>query len=60
MKRENRMFHSPAQWQTLADDPADGPVCMVNLLKFKGKAEYEDGRDTTLTGMSAITGFAAL
>jgi uncharacterized protein (DUF1330 family) len=26
---------------------------MVNLLKFKEKAEYEDGRDTDLTGREA-------
>jgi uncharacterized protein (DUF1330 family) len=26
---------------------------MINLLKFKEKAEYEDGRDTDLTGEQA-------
>ena len=26
---------------------------MVNLLKFKEKAEYEDGRETDLTGVEA-------
>ena len=26
------------------------PISMVNLLKFKDKAEYEDGRETNLTG----------
>lgn len=31
----------------------DGPIYMVNLLKFKGKAEYEDGRETDLTGYEA-------
>ncbi len=25
-----------------------GPVYMVNLLKFKDRAEYEDGRETDL------------
>ena len=30
-----------------------GPVCMVNLLKFKEKAIYEDGRETSLTGPEA-------
>ena len=29
------------------------PVCMVNLLKFKEKAIYEDGRETSLTGPEA-------
>ncbi len=31
----------------------DGPICMVNLLKFKEHAEYEDGRETDLTGRQA-------
>lgn len=30
-----------------------GPVFMVNLLKFRDKAEYEDGRATNLTGREA-------
>ena len=31
----------------------EGPVSMVNLLKFKEKAEYADGRETDLTGAEA-------
>ena len=31
----------------------DDPILMVNLLKFKDKAEYEDGRATNLTGRGA-------
>ena len=31
----------------------DGPIYMVNLLKFKERAEYEDGRETDLTGEEA-------
>jgi uncharacterized protein (DUF1330 family) len=31
----------------------DGPIYMVNLLKFKDKAEYEDGRATDLSGYEA-------
>ncbi|MDG2262486.1 MAG: DUF1330 domain-containing protein [Actinomycetota bacterium] len=31
----------------------DGPIYMVNLLKFKDRAVYEDGRETTLTGRDA-------
>lgn len=31
----------------------DGPIYMVNLLKFKDQAEYEDGRETDLTGFEA-------
>lgn len=31
----------------------DGPFVMVNLLKFKPRAEYEDGSDAHLTGAEA-------
>lgn len=31
----------------------DGPFVMVNLLKFKPRAEYEDGSDPGLTGAEA-------
>ena len=31
----------------------DGPFVMVNLLKFKPRAEYEDGSDADLSGAEA-------
>jgi uncharacterized protein (DUF1330 family) len=31
----------------------DGPFVMVNLLKFKPHAEYEDGSDAHITGLEA-------
>ena len=37
-----------AQIEALREKGPDGPVFMVNLLKFKDKAEYEDGRATML------------
>lgn len=43
----------PAQMEALREKGPDGPVFMVNLLKFKEKAEYEDGRATTLSGREA-------
>ncbi len=43
----------PAQIEALREKGPDGPIFMVNLLKFKDKAEYEDGRATTLTGREA-------
>ncbi len=33
--------------------PEDGPFVMVNLLKFKDRAEYDDGSDSHLTGWEA-------
>ena len=53
MKVENSV--TPAQEQMagfLAPGP-DGPISMVNLLKFKDKATYQDGRETELTGQEA-------
>ena len=41
----------------LAPDAA-GPIYMVNLLKFKAHAEYEDGRDTSLSGREAYMLYA--
>lgn len=43
----------PAQIEALREKGPDGPVFMVNLLKFKDRAEYEDGRATELTGRDA-------
>ena len=50
----NEVFPSdPAQMSKLLEKGPDGPIFMVNLLKFREKAEYEDGRETTLTGREA-------
>ena len=40
--------------------PDDGPIVMINLLKFKEFAEYEDGSDATLTGEAAYLRYGAL
>lgn len=37
----------------LAGPGPDGPIVMVNLLKFKDHAEYPDGSDAHLTGREA-------
>ena len=42
----------------LAPDAAE-PIFMVNLLKFKERAEYEDGRETPLSGREAYALYAA-
>jgi uncharacterized protein (DUF1330 family) len=39
--------------------PEDGPFVMVNLLKFKARAEYEDGSDAHLTGEQAYARYGA-
>jgi hypothetical protein len=40
--------------------PDDGkPIYMVNLLRYKNRAEYEDGRQTDLTGREAYALYSA-
>ena len=38
----------------------DGPFVMVNLLKFKETAEYEDGSDAGLSGREAYQRYGAV
>ena len=49
----NRVYPNEEQIKGFLDPGTEGPICMVNLLKFKAKAEYEDGRETDLTGREA-------
>ena len=53
MNVENAVVPTPEQIQELIAEGHDRPIYMVNLLKFKEKAEYEDGRGTELTGQAA-------
>ena len=53
MNVENAVTPTPEQIQELAEEGHDRPIYMVNLLKFKQKAEYADGRETSLTGQEA-------
>ena len=53
MQVENRVLPDEQQIQGFLEPGADGPIYMVNLLKFKPKAEYADGRETNLTGREA-------
>ena len=53
MNVENAVVPTPEQIRELTEDGHDQPIYMVNLLKFKEKAEYEDGRVTELSGQEA-------
>ena len=44
---------SPERIEEMMQPGPDGPIYMVNLLKFKERAEYEDGRETDLSGREA-------
>ena len=53
MKVENKVVPNEEQLAGFVEGDTDTPIYMVNLLKFKEKAEYADGRETTLTGAEA-------
>ena len=56
MKVENEVQPGPDQIKGFL--AAEGPVCMVNLLKFREQAQYEDGRESDLTGEEAYKLYA--
>ena len=49
----------PKQIEQMAEKGPDGPIFMINLLKFKDKAEYADGRETDLSGRQAYQLYGA-
>ena len=59
MKVKNKVTPNEEQINGFLENPEIGPISMVNLLKFKDKAVYEDGRDTSLTGEEAYRLYAA-
>ena len=59
MNVENAVTPTPEQIKELSEDGHDRPIYMVNLLKFKEKAEYEDGRETEMSGQEAFALYTA-
>ena len=53
MKVVNQTIPSAEQMAQFFGGADDGPFVMVNLLKFKPRAEYPDGRATDLSGAEA-------
>jgi hypothetical protein len=53
MQVQNKVTPSKSQIKGFFEPGAGCPIYMLNLLKFKKKAEYEDGRETNLTGAEA-------
>jgi uncharacterized protein (DUF1330 family) len=64
MQVSNAVLPNEAQIKGFFEPGPEGPIYMVNLLKFRERAEYEDGRETSLTGREAYAlyedGVAAL
>ena len=59
MKVINQVNPSPERMEEFFGGTEDGPFVMVNLLKFKDKAEYPDGRETNLSGAEAYALYSA-
>lgn len=53
MEVVNQVNPNEEQMKGFVEAGHDKPIYMVNLLKFKAKAEYADGRETDLTGAEA-------
>ena len=53
MQVTNKILPSEEQINGFINESEIGPISMVNLLRYKDKALYQDGRDTTLTGEEA-------
>ena len=53
MKVINKLRPSAKQMAGFLLGDTKTTIHMVNLLKFKNKAEYKDGRETDLTGEEA-------
>jgi len=58
MKVENKLRPNAKQMAGFLLGDTKTTIHMVNLLKFKDKAEYEDGRQTELTGQEAYQIYA--
>jgi uncharacterized protein (DUF1330 family) len=58
MKVENQVRPGPENIKAFLAGKEE-PVVMVNLIKFKEKAEYADGRESKLTGQEAYGLYAA-
>jgi uncharacterized protein (DUF1330 family) len=53
MEVVNEVMPSMDKAMAFFNEKEDGPFTMINLLRFKEFAEYEDGRDPELSGREA-------
>ena len=49
----NAVYPTMEQIVPFMNDPTPGPIAMVNLLKFREQAVYEDGRPDRISGREA-------
>ena len=59
MKVENAVYPKGEQLTAAVQNGSNGPIVMVNLLKFKDRSSYKDGRADDATGREAYDRYAA-
>jgi uncharacterized protein (DUF1330 family) len=59
MNFTNAVFPGPAQIAAFFGGAEDGPFVMINLLKFRERAEYADGSEPELSGRDAYRRYGA-
>lgn len=59
MNVENHLYPTQARIAALMGNASGAPIVMLNLLKFRDKAVYQDGRATPLTGREAYMLYGA-
>ncbi len=59
MKVTNSLAPNDEQLAGFLQEPEKGPIYMVNLLKFREKAQYPDGSDAELSGQEAYARYGA-
>jgi uncharacterized protein (DUF1330 family) len=58
MKFENAVYPTGEQINALGSETSTQPIVMLNLLKFRAKAHYSDGRSSNLSGAAAYNLYA--
>lgn len=58
MKVENAIYPTTDGLQALANNSSPAKIAMLNLLKFRKKALYKDGRADDITGREAYLRYA--
>ena len=59
MNVANSVYPTFEQLMPLATDPTPGPIAMVNLLRFRDRAQYSDGRADDVSGREAYMRYVA-
>jgi uncharacterized protein (DUF1330 family) len=59
MNVENALYPTPDRIKGLMSDTSDKPIVMLNLLRFRDRAAYPDGRKSDLTGRQAYMLYGA-